>query len=396
MEANSKQVVIPKDLDVLCGSGQKVNRHPGNMRFRQVVTSHLESYTVAVTKSEKSSVSQTVLEELTSTSGARFLKKHSIFDEWYVATDKAARDKISHCLRRMTREQQEQQADGRRGREAAVVQPHAPPAPEPAPPAGVAVASAPLLPEARQVSPNESSASHGDDLLLVLQRLQEGTQQLRTSLPAEGVISSNIAVIDPGTSSLYEPSRSFPPSPLFASSNAAPNRGNPQPDPAFLNLNDSPNFATMQPASSAPQLKYPAQESFGSTILRESAPASCFISSSGGGTVVECDQVKQGATTIMNGKMTIEHLGRHTTQMTMPSQEGGSTTAAVLLGHATRSGVSRAYINMASHESGQAAPAPNTTRTSKLCTTTTLRDETSALPFRPNQEARCLHGPPAG
>lgn len=409
MEANKQVVVVPEHLDVLCGSGQKVNRHPGNMRFRQVVASNLASYTVAVTKSEKSAVSQTVFEELTTSTGARFLKKHSIFDKWHVATDKAARDKISHCLRRMNREQQ--QAGGRRGaadQEAVVVQPQVPPAVEPAV-VGVAVASVPLLPDSRavpQVSPNEpAAASHGDDLLLALQGLQEeGTQQL-VRLPADGVISSSNTVIDPDTISLYEPSRSFPPVSVFAN-NAAPSRGNP--DPAFLNLDGSPPGTAMQPATGgiAPHLIYPAQESSktGSVLPRESAPASCYISSSGVGIVGERDQLQHGARSDP-GKMGIEQKysggdAAHkwpTPTLTMSSQEGASLVD-VLLGHAPRSGVSQAC--MASPQGNVLppkvpTPAESASSTSKLYTNTTSPDQ--ALTFRPNQEKSCSsYGPPAG
>ena len=90
--------VLPTDVDVLCGSGSGKWDHPGNRRFRLIVANHCEKYVAAETKTEKMKVSRSILHEVISP-GARFLQKHPIYQEWYIADLKVGRDKISHCLR---------------------------------------------------------------------------------------------------------------------------------------------------------------------------------------------------------------------------------------------------------------------------------------------------------
>lgn len=96
----TKQQVIPAHHDILCGSGGQVNGHKGNQMFRQVLRRHHSGYTNATTKPQKMRITKLVLGEL-ALAGSRFLKKDPIFDRWYLVGDKAVRDKISHCLRRM-------------------------------------------------------------------------------------------------------------------------------------------------------------------------------------------------------------------------------------------------------------------------------------------------------
>ena len=64
---------------------------------------HFPDYTVAKTRREMMQISKRILFEASSR-GARFLKKHPIFDVWYIQDDpKAVRDKISHMLRDLKR-----------------------------------------------------------------------------------------------------------------------------------------------------------------------------------------------------------------------------------------------------------------------------------------------------
>ena len=93
-----KARVLPTDIDVLCGSGKGKANHPGNRRFRCIVTKHCAKYVTAKTKAEKMKVSKTILLEVLRL-GARIIQKHPIHEEWYVADPKVGRDKISHCLR---------------------------------------------------------------------------------------------------------------------------------------------------------------------------------------------------------------------------------------------------------------------------------------------------------
>lgn len=103
MEEHSNNPVIPTKDDILCGSGNSKSTHPGNQQLTRIVLTHLAEYLAAETRREMVRISKLILLEVSS-QGARFLRKHPIFDEWYVQEDpKAARDKISHMLRDLKR-----------------------------------------------------------------------------------------------------------------------------------------------------------------------------------------------------------------------------------------------------------------------------------------------------
>lgn len=93
-------ITTPTSHDVLCGSGSQVNGHTGNQLFRKTLRARHAMYANAITKPQKMRVTKLVFDELVH-AGARFLKKDPIFDRWYLVGAKGARDKISHCLRRM-------------------------------------------------------------------------------------------------------------------------------------------------------------------------------------------------------------------------------------------------------------------------------------------------------
>lgn len=95
----------PTDDDVLCGSGRVVLEHPGNIRFQRLVEQKYDEYLeTADSKVAKTRLTTETLREVVST-GGRFLKKHAIYDLWYVCSKqkKVGRDKISHLLRQMAR-----------------------------------------------------------------------------------------------------------------------------------------------------------------------------------------------------------------------------------------------------------------------------------------------------
>ena len=103
MEQHSNTPVIPTNDDVLCGSGNMKSAHPGNQELKRIVLKHFTEYEAAKTRSEMMRISKRILLEVSSR-GARFLRKHPIFDEWYIQEDpKAVRDKISHILRDLKR-----------------------------------------------------------------------------------------------------------------------------------------------------------------------------------------------------------------------------------------------------------------------------------------------------
>jgi hypothetical protein len=103
MEEHSNTPVTPTKDDILCGSGNLKSIHPGNQQLKRIVLKYFAEYMAAETRREMMRISKLILLEVISR-GARFLRKHPIFDEWYIQEDpKAARDKISHMLRDLKR-----------------------------------------------------------------------------------------------------------------------------------------------------------------------------------------------------------------------------------------------------------------------------------------------------
>lgn len=94
----------PNSEDVLCGSGRVVVEHPGNVRFQRLVAQRHNAYVETDSKKVKTRVTTEALREVLST-GGRFLKRHPIYDLWYICLkqEKVGRDKISHLLRQMAR-----------------------------------------------------------------------------------------------------------------------------------------------------------------------------------------------------------------------------------------------------------------------------------------------------
>ncbi|KAI2505602.1 hypothetical protein MHU86_8844 [Fragilaria crotonensis] len=90
--------VEPTRYDVLCGAGHETTYHPGNVKFRLLVSKHFDKYRAAQCKKAKMKVSRAILAEVLAT-GARFLKKNPARTVWHVADIKVGKDKISHCLR---------------------------------------------------------------------------------------------------------------------------------------------------------------------------------------------------------------------------------------------------------------------------------------------------------
>lgn len=92
------QFVVPEPRDILCGRGITCHQHQGNKLLRQLIDRNLPKYTVADSKSDKSSILREIIRNILQ-QGGRFLKKDSESDRYYEAGMKAARDKVGHCLR---------------------------------------------------------------------------------------------------------------------------------------------------------------------------------------------------------------------------------------------------------------------------------------------------------
>ena len=66
-------IAVPRDSDILSGRGKYVNSHPGNVRFRALVTKHKVAY-VSCPKPQKTAYAELIVHELHQ-EGARFLKQ---------------------------------------------------------------------------------------------------------------------------------------------------------------------------------------------------------------------------------------------------------------------------------------------------------------------------------
>jgi hypothetical protein len=93
----SAYTVEPRNNDILFGRGPIINRHPGNVRFRQVVLELRQVYG-EMTKTEKYDFSKVLLERMKN-ENRRFLKKSLLDRLWYEVDDERARVKVSQALR---------------------------------------------------------------------------------------------------------------------------------------------------------------------------------------------------------------------------------------------------------------------------------------------------------
>jgi hypothetical protein len=91
------EVIEPKDLDVLCGRGGKVNQHPGNMVYRKVVEYNKPFYQ-SVHKRNRMLVSQSIVQSILNY-GGRFLTSTSKDKSWTTIEFKKAVQKTSQALR---------------------------------------------------------------------------------------------------------------------------------------------------------------------------------------------------------------------------------------------------------------------------------------------------------
>ena len=117
--SSSSLLVVPTDLDVLCGRDQRCYNHPGNKKLRSLVSSNLLSYTTAKKRSQKSSIVRSVVRAICS-SGGRFVRRtlpdgslvsidrdeyndnnddKEEEERWYVLDAQGARDKVGHTFR---------------------------------------------------------------------------------------------------------------------------------------------------------------------------------------------------------------------------------------------------------------------------------------------------------
>ena len=86
-----------RDTDVLCGRGGRSNHHPGNKRYRCVVSEMKSAYQMQEAKCNKTDLSRSIVDHVCQY-GGRFIKKEST-GRYYVLTRGEARKKTSQALR---------------------------------------------------------------------------------------------------------------------------------------------------------------------------------------------------------------------------------------------------------------------------------------------------------
>lgn len=105
MEREGKVPVTPAAIDVLCGSGQAVLSHPGNLRLKRIIEGSVDAYLNASCKAKKSDVVRSIVREIGRQT--RVLKRDPIFPIWHAVspndTQKVLRDKITSCLRNISK-----------------------------------------------------------------------------------------------------------------------------------------------------------------------------------------------------------------------------------------------------------------------------------------------------
>lgn len=93
-----------RDSDVLCGRGGKSIRHPGNLKYREIVNEMKASYRNKERRVEKAGLSRIVVQRI-SCYGGRFIRKDDSTQNYYVLTQEEARRKTSQALREQNDEE---------------------------------------------------------------------------------------------------------------------------------------------------------------------------------------------------------------------------------------------------------------------------------------------------
>lgn len=89
----------PTISDVLCGRGAATNNHPGNLRFRALISLHQDQY-LAAQNGEKAEISRSVVRVLRNFDPpGRFLKKVGASGLWYDIGEDKATEKTSQAFR---------------------------------------------------------------------------------------------------------------------------------------------------------------------------------------------------------------------------------------------------------------------------------------------------------
>ena len=95
----SNNLILPTPQDILLGKGRPYQEHPGNIAMNDIIDKYRDEYTSCKTRTEKTAMSQSILETIRKQGGRFLIKKSKDDDLWVLATDAKARDKVAHSFR---------------------------------------------------------------------------------------------------------------------------------------------------------------------------------------------------------------------------------------------------------------------------------------------------------
>jgi hypothetical protein len=91
---------VPGNYDVVCAKGKAVANHVGNRRFRVICRMHLDKYSSATTKQEKSRIVSDIVDTIRRSSGkGGFVKLDPLTGIWRLVSDHHCREKVGQTLR---------------------------------------------------------------------------------------------------------------------------------------------------------------------------------------------------------------------------------------------------------------------------------------------------------
>lgn len=90
----------PRESDILCGRGGKSNHHPGNKKYRLVISRMKMNYRNMGSKTQKTDLSRAIVEHVYGY-GGRFLRYDKDSSKYVVLSPAEARKKTSQALREM-------------------------------------------------------------------------------------------------------------------------------------------------------------------------------------------------------------------------------------------------------------------------------------------------------
>lgn len=92
---------VPSSVDVICQKGQQAYNHPGNVRFRLIVSLNVERYGVAPNKASKSVIVNEIVDLIreNNPSGGGFVRHDKDTNHWYEIGDAMAREKVGFSIR---------------------------------------------------------------------------------------------------------------------------------------------------------------------------------------------------------------------------------------------------------------------------------------------------------